>query len=191
MAKRIKIEARTISFIRSLQLLKERHKMPSNKDLAVIMGITSLSTISEIKAERQNIQPDSWFKFMQAYKSEFPEFIRELEKQKMIKDFDRSGYHTFQEVLLDKKYNEQQDQEKEKGATEFKEDDASYSKTIPRLLTMLEKAQDAYMKEQNNVSNAHEIIRILAEKVPDVPDISERTKNGSPSSKTLKSVKPK
>ncbi len=83
MGKAVKIEPRTISFIRSLEMLKEKGKMPSNKELAEILGINSLSTISEIKAERQNIQPDSWEKFINHYKSEFPE----LQKWKLIDEY--------------------------------------------------------------------------------------------------------
>jgi transcriptional regulator with XRE-family HTH domain len=49
-----------------------------------------------------------------------------------------------------------------------------------RFLTMLE-------KEQNNVKDAHDIIRILAGKVKS--DINDPPKEGSPSLKTMQNVK--
>lgn len=81
----MKIEGRTLSFINALKTLRERHKMPANKALAKTLGIKSVSTISEIKAQRQNIQPEAWGKFMKHYISEFPEFEKQLKNRDAYK----------------------------------------------------------------------------------------------------------
>lgn len=58
-----KIEPRTNRFIDDYNRLSESGNLPSNVDLARIMGIRSKSTISEIINRRQNIQPEHWEKF--------------------------------------------------------------------------------------------------------------------------------
>jgi len=58
-----KIEERTLKFIGAIEHLRKEGKLPGYGELGVIMGIKSRSTISEILAKRQNIQPDSWEKF--------------------------------------------------------------------------------------------------------------------------------
>lgn len=58
-----KLENRTLRFIEHYNRLNAEKKLPANVDLANILGIKSKSTISEIIAKRQNIQPDSWDKF--------------------------------------------------------------------------------------------------------------------------------
>ena len=63
MAKALKIEPRTKAFIAAIDALKKRGRIKSNAELVQVLGINNVSTISEIKAERQNIQPDSWEKF--------------------------------------------------------------------------------------------------------------------------------
>lgn len=78
MAKALKIEGRTKDFITALKKLDERNLMPPNADLIKILGINSISTISEIKGERQNIKLEAWEKF----KSKFPAVISEIEAEK-------------------------------------------------------------------------------------------------------------
>lgn len=63
-----KIEPRTEAFLEALDQLKKQGKSLSNVELAAIIGIRSKSTISEIKAKRQNIQPEAWEKFKQHFK---------------------------------------------------------------------------------------------------------------------------
>lgn len=72
MNKILKVEARTEQFIEALKRLKELNKLPSNAELAKLLGISSPATISEIKGRRQNIQPESWKKFLQHYSKEIP-----------------------------------------------------------------------------------------------------------------------
>ena len=59
-----KIEARTVNFIKEYERLSAENKLPSNVALAGILGIKSKSSISEILAKRQNIQPDAWQRFV-------------------------------------------------------------------------------------------------------------------------------
>jgi hypothetical protein len=48
--------------------MKEDGTKPKNKDMATVMGMNSVSTISEILARRQNIQPEQWERFRKKYK---------------------------------------------------------------------------------------------------------------------------
>lgn len=68
MAKAKKIERRTERFIDVYNMLDGQNKLPTNAELATIMGIKSKSTVSEILAKRQNIQPESWEKFKKHFK---------------------------------------------------------------------------------------------------------------------------
>lgn len=68
MATAKKIEHRTERFIAAYNKMSEENKLPTNTELARIIGIKSKSTISEIIAKRQNIQPDSWEKFKNHFK---------------------------------------------------------------------------------------------------------------------------
>lgn len=63
MAKANKIEARTKRFVSEYQKLKKAGKLPSHEALMAILKVKSKSSISEILAERQNIQPESWSAF--------------------------------------------------------------------------------------------------------------------------------
>ena len=73
MGKLLKVEKRTKDFIAALEYLKKNKKMPTNLELARVLGVKNISTISEIKAERQNIQPASWENFKKEYNSDLPE----------------------------------------------------------------------------------------------------------------------
>ena len=72
-----KIEQRTLKFIAIAEQLKKQGKLPGYGELGAIMGIKSKSTISEIMAKRQNIQPASWERFKTHFKvtehTDFPE----------------------------------------------------------------------------------------------------------------------
>lgn len=74
MGKLSKIESRTEEFIQALEHLKKIGKAPSNGDLMNTMKLPSLSTVSEIKGRRQNIQPDAWRLFKNHYKTDLSEF---------------------------------------------------------------------------------------------------------------------
>jgi hypothetical protein len=67
-AKTIKIEQRTIQFIKECESLQVKGKLPTNGDLAKIIGLKAKSSISEIRALRQNIQPAQWEKFKLHFK---------------------------------------------------------------------------------------------------------------------------
>lgn len=69
----IKIELRTELFIKALEQLDKVNKLPSNVELARILGIKSKSTITEIKARRQNIQPDKWELFKKHFNKYLPD----------------------------------------------------------------------------------------------------------------------
>ncbi len=79
-----KIEARTLNFIKEYERLTTENKMISNVKLAGILGVKSKSTISEILAKRQNIQPEAWDRFVKhfalPYEEEGSDFseLREL-----------------------------------------------------------------------------------------------------------------
>ena len=62
MAKARKIEPRTEDFIAAYKRLDQDKLLPSNVDLAGIIGVGK-STITEILGRRQNIQPEGWEKF--------------------------------------------------------------------------------------------------------------------------------
>lgn len=81
MAKTIKIEERTEDFILALQKLEASNKMPSNAELIRFLGINSISSISEIKGKRQNIQREAWLRF----KEHFPSVISEIENERQRK----------------------------------------------------------------------------------------------------------
>jgi hypothetical protein len=63
LAKIKKIEPRTNQFIMEYERLNKENRLPSNVKLAEIMGIKSKSSVTEILAKRQNIQPAAWDKF--------------------------------------------------------------------------------------------------------------------------------
>ncbi|MEO6610702.1 MAG: S24 family peptidase [Chitinophagaceae bacterium] len=67
MAQSDKIEQRTEDFIKAYEKLKGEAKFKNNKELIDILGIKSQSTISEILAKRQNIQPEQWKKFKEHF----------------------------------------------------------------------------------------------------------------------------
>jgi hypothetical protein len=67
MAKLKKLEERTEMFIKALEDLKKKNVIRSNSELLPILGIGSLSTITEITSRRQNIQPESWKNFKKHY----------------------------------------------------------------------------------------------------------------------------
>lgn len=62
-----KIEARTNWFIANYDKLEKEKRLPSNVELAQIMGIPSKSTITNIINRQQNIQPDQWLKFREHF----------------------------------------------------------------------------------------------------------------------------
>jgi hypothetical protein len=61
------IEDRTKDFIAKFNELKELGKFKTNKELGEIIGIKTVSTISEIVALRQNIQPEQYQNFLKFY----------------------------------------------------------------------------------------------------------------------------
>lgn len=63
MAKIKKIEDRTLWFIETYESLEKAGKLPTNTDLAKIMGMSSKSTITNILKKDQNIQPSQLDKF--------------------------------------------------------------------------------------------------------------------------------
>lgn len=67
-----KIEPRTVKFIEEYERLTSENKMPTNVALAGILGVKSKSTISEILAKRQNIQPEAWNRFVAFFKLDLP-----------------------------------------------------------------------------------------------------------------------
>jgi hypothetical protein len=78
-----KIEKRTEDFIREYSRLKKERIIKNNAELIDILGIKTVSTITEIIKRRQNITPDAWDKFKRYYKitdiSVFPIFSIEEE----------------------------------------------------------------------------------------------------------------
>lgn len=72
MAKTIKIEARTMLFNAAVEWLKKKDKNLTNALIAKQLDIPNVSTLSEIKSLRQNIQPDKWDMFKKIY----PESIK-------------------------------------------------------------------------------------------------------------------
>lgn len=76
-----KIESRTLNFIKEFERLTEENKMPSNVKLSGILGIKSKSTISEILAKRQNIQPEAWNRFVQHFELPYAEESSEISEQ--------------------------------------------------------------------------------------------------------------
>ena len=70
MSKIKKIEDRTIWFIEAYKKLSEGGRLPTNVDLAKIMGIESKSTITNILNKDQNIQPQQWDKFKKHFSIE-------------------------------------------------------------------------------------------------------------------------
>lgn len=63
MSKLKKIEDRTYWFIDAYNKLQEDGRLPSNVELAEIMGMKSKSTVTNILKKEQNIQPNQWEKF--------------------------------------------------------------------------------------------------------------------------------
>lgn len=63
MAKTIHIENRTNSFISHYNRLRALGQISNDKELLSVLGIKSVSTITEIKKKRQNITPDQWQSF--------------------------------------------------------------------------------------------------------------------------------
>jgi hypothetical protein len=61
------IEDRTRDFIGKYQQLKEAAKFKTNKELALKIGIKTVSTISEILGLRQNITPTAYQSFLKFY----------------------------------------------------------------------------------------------------------------------------
>jgi hypothetical protein len=58
-----KIEERTDWFIDAYNMLEKEKRLPSNVELAAIMGMGSKSTVTNILKKQQNIQPEQWRKF--------------------------------------------------------------------------------------------------------------------------------
>jgi hypothetical protein len=69
MAQTVNIEERTENFIEAYQNLKNQGILPDHKELAKIMGVKSVSTISEILGKRQNIKPENWRLFKEHFRS--------------------------------------------------------------------------------------------------------------------------
>lgn len=67
MSKVKKIEDRTRWFIDEYNRLTDSGHMPTNVDLAKILGIKSKSAVTNILKGDQNIQPDSWKKFIEHF----------------------------------------------------------------------------------------------------------------------------
>lgn len=87
MAKVDKLEDRTIWFIREYKRLDELEKLPTNTVLARQLGIKSKSTISNILAGIQNIQPAQWDAFRKLYlKAENGSNNYEREKESMLEE---------------------------------------------------------------------------------------------------------
>jgi hypothetical protein len=67
-----KIEDRTRWFIDEYNRLADAKRLPSNVELARIMGINSKSAVTNILKGDQNIQPQHWEKFKVHFKVENP-----------------------------------------------------------------------------------------------------------------------
>lgn len=65
-----KIEDRTNWFIKAYNKLEKERRLPSNVELATIMGMPSKSTVSNILKRQQNIQPEQWQKFKEHFEIE-------------------------------------------------------------------------------------------------------------------------
>ena len=68
MPKVLKLEPRTEQFIIACENLEKKGILPSNTELAAILGIKSKSIITEIRHRRLNIQPDKWELFKKHFK---------------------------------------------------------------------------------------------------------------------------
>lgn len=108
MAQTIKIEQRTHDFNRIIRLLKAWNKLPPNAELARVIDVRNVSTISEIKAFRQNIQPDSWEKFKEAFKNEISELSDLSENSGNTLEEDQPEIETYQTKRRNHKTNKQE-----------------------------------------------------------------------------------
>jgi hypothetical protein len=66
--KAIKVEPRTIQFGKEMQRMELQGTLPGTQELAKILGVKSKSSVSEMKSQRQNIQPAQWKRFKEYFK---------------------------------------------------------------------------------------------------------------------------
>lgn len=126
MGKSLKIEPRTDRFIQEYDRLEKEDKMPGHAELAKIIGVNTIRTITEILGRRQNIQPESWLKF----KSHFG--IPEIQKNT---DFSTTG-PTWQEYV---RAIQAQLEEKDARINDLKEEKEA-------RIRSLEKEKDNYLR---------------------------------------------